>query len=246
MAEIQGIKTRWWVIGGIGAAGVVYWAYKRQQASAAAAQTSTQDPNIDPNTGLPYSAEYGSGGSSPVGLTPSLYGYTDQFGNLITPGTGQPIVTAPTTNAAWAQQAESYLTNQGGYDGPTVIAALGKALAGIALTDNELAIVQAASGFLGPPPQGWPNGAPHGSPPGGQGVTGPIATRTYSPGTTAIVVHYSKQGGWHQVAQDYYTWDQSKVPLWMVGDSLAHYNGRSGLSNPAGSTVVLPAKLYQL
>lgn len=167
MAEIQGVKTKWWLIGGVGAVGVVWWVYKRKQASAAAAATSTQDPNIDPATGQPYSTEYSGSGSSPVGVTPSLYGYQDPFGNLITPGGGS-VVTAPSTNAAWAQQAESYLTNQAGYDALTSAAALGKALGGIPLTNDEYTTVETAVGFIGQPPQGWPNGAPHQGPQTGQ------------------------------------------------------------------------------
>lgn len=175
MADMKRASTKWWIGGGIVAAGAVWWMYrKKQQASAAA---NTPDPNIDPNTGLPYSAEYGSGGSSPVGVTPSLYGYQDPFGNTITPGSGGSIVTAPSTNAAWAQQAESYLTSgPAGMNGLSVAAAIGKALGGLTLSQDEFNIVETAVGFLGRPPQGWPNGAPHMAPPGGQTGGGGVTT----------------------------------------------------------------------
>lgn len=149
------------IIGGVAAAGIVYWAYKKNKASAVTA-TST-DPNIDPTTGLPYSSgSYGSGGA--VGTSPSLYGYTDQFGSLISSGTGS-VVTAPSTNAAWAQQAASYLVANG-YSGAEVLGALGKYLAGLNLTDTEMATIQAAIAVEGNPPVAVP--PPHVAPPTGQ------------------------------------------------------------------------------
>jgi len=157
------------IFGGVAAAGLVYWMYKK---NATASSSGTTDPNIDPATGQPYSSEYyDSSSSGAVGTTPSLYGYTDPFGNLITNPSTTNVVTAPSTNEAWAQQAASYLVNQGQYDAATVYAALGMYVgsAGKAnLTDDQYAIVEAAYGYVGKPPN--PIDPPHVSPPTGQTV----------------------------------------------------------------------------
>lgn len=169
------------VAGSVVTAGVVYWAYKRN--AAANSTTTATDPGIDPTTGQPYDSEYYDGSSSAVGTSPSAYGYTDPFGNTIVPGTGQTVVTAPSTNAAWGQQAALLLINEGQYDPTTTFAAIGIYVgsAGKAnLTDDQYAIVQAAYGVMGNPPQ--PIDPPHVAPPSGQntgGVTGGIAKRHY-------------------------------------------------------------------
>jgi len=166
--KLGGIDTKWWLIGGGATAILVYVMYSRSKNSAAAAATTTTpttDPSIDPNTGLPYASEYGNY-SAASGVSPSLYGYTDQYGNLISQGTPTQTVTSPTTNAAWFQQAESYLVNSLGYDSATASAALGKYLAGAALTNDQLGIVQTALGAEGNPPSQVP--PPHVIPPVGQ------------------------------------------------------------------------------
>jgi hypothetical protein len=61
------------------------------------------------------------------------------------------VVTSPPTNAAWFQQSEAYLTQQG-FDAITVGAALGAYLAGIGLTPDQLNIVNTAIGAEGYPP----------------------------------------------------------------------------------------------
>lgn len=154
------------IVGGVAAAGIVYWAYKRNKASAA---TTTTDPNIDPATGQPYTSDYGTTGmGGATGTTPSLYGYTDQFGNLIT-NPGVTTVTHPTTNGAWVQQAAGYLIANG-YDPLTVLTALGKYIAGSALTDDQMSIVQAAIATEGRPPESVVPA--HTAPPAGQTNTG--------------------------------------------------------------------------
>jgi hypothetical protein len=162
MAEIAGVDVKWWAIGGVGAAGLVYWAYKRSQASAA----TTTDPTIDPNTGLPYG--YDTGSSPVTGVTPSAYSYIDPAtGQTIGLGSGVTGVIGPSTNAAWAQQAAAYL-NQQGFDQIAVAVALGKYLSNQNLTDDQMSIVQAAIAFVGYPPTSVP--PPHVAPPGGQTV----------------------------------------------------------------------------
>lgn len=143
----------WMIIGGVGAAGIVIWYMMRAKSGASAAGA---DPNIDPNTGIPYAQEsssgyggYGIGG----GGVPQQFGYYDpQTGQYIT-GTGS--VTTPPTNASWAQQVEAYLQTVG-YDPTTVAAALGKYLTGQVLSSDQQGIVAAAVGFYGNPPQGAP------------------------------------------------------------------------------------------
>lgn len=191
--------------GGIVAAGIVYWAYKKNKASAST--VASTDPNIDPATGQPYSSGYGTtgmGGAS--GATPSLYGYMDQFGNLITnPGT-TTTVTHPTTNGAWVQQASGYLISHG-YDPLTVLTALGKYIAGgfggATVTDDQMGIIQAAIAVEGQPPE--PVGNPHLAPPVGQtpppGPTLPDGYYFYPPTASywevaGNVKHHLSPTGW--------------------------------------------------
>lgn len=151
-------KVALFAIGGLGGLGLVYW-YKRKNAAAATADTTgtTTDPSIDPATGIPYAEEYSGGyGSSLGGI------YDPATGQTYTGAGGPPIVTQVTSNAQWAQAAEAYLISLG-YDPVTTSAALGAYLAGIGLTQDQLAIVQAAIGFEGQPPN--PPAPPH--------VTGP-------------------------------------------------------------------------
>jgi hypothetical protein len=164
----------WLIVGLVGAAGItIYFVMRARQNSASA--TSATDPNIDPSTGIPYSQEYGGYGASGLGGTPSLYGYYDpNTGQFIT-GVGSTgsggVVTAPSSNAEWAQQVEAYLSNLG-YNPMTVAAAIGRYLAGLPLTANARAIVEAALGFYGNPPQGAPPIKSQGGGGGGQGGGG--------------------------------------------------------------------------
>lgn len=143
----------WMLIGGVGAAGIVVWYIMRARSQAS---TTSQDPSIDPTTGIPYAQEsssgYGGYGVGGAGV-PQQFGYYDpQTGQYIT-GTGS--VTTPPTNASWAQQVEAYLQTVG-YDPTTVAAALGKYLTGQTLTSDQQGIVAAGVGFYGNPPMGAP------------------------------------------------------------------------------------------
>lgn len=144
--------------------GYAWWQHKKNGTAAAATDTTAAaDPSIDPTTGLPYASEYGSGYAA-TGYTGGSY-IDPTTGAYIGGGLGPSTPSAPTTNAAWAQQAEAYLA-QVGYNGVTVAAAIGKALTGQHVTADQAAIVQAAIGFEGQPPQGMPPLSV--SPPAGQ------------------------------------------------------------------------------
>lgn len=164
---------------GTGIFGLLYYKYyKNQQASqqaaaaAAAAQTATgtgagSSDQIDPATGFPYgSAEDEAALTSQAGYeSPGGYGiynttgypYESNYypnGNTI-PGTGM------TTNAQWAQAAESYLVNTTGADPNTVGNALGKYITGQPVDpDAQQPIIEQAIAFEGYPPQSGPNGYP--------------------------------------------------------------------------------------
>lgn len=169
---------------GLVAAGILgYMYYKNRSASSAAATTDTSstDPNaIDPNTGIPYADETDYSG---VGTSPGLDGvYDPTTGQYIGTGVGTALggITTVSTNAAWAQASEAYLTNLG-YDPATTAAALGAYLLGVPLTSDQYAIVQAAIGFEGTPPNGAPavqmsNGGGSGNSQGGTGNTGGTST----------------------------------------------------------------------
>jgi hypothetical protein len=152
-------STRNWLIVGIlgGGVVVVYYVMRARSSAATNATGTTTDPSIDPSTGIPY-AEEDSGALGAYGTSPSLYGYTDPSTGAFISGVGAGatgVVTAPSTNASWAQQVEAYLQNLG-YNPTSVAAALGKYLTGQSLSADQAAIVAAAQGFYGNPPQGAP------------------------------------------------------------------------------------------
>ena len=191
----------WLLIGALGAAGVVIWyvMYSRAKGSTTAASSDA----IDPNTGIPYSQEYGSmGGYGPSGVTPSLYGYTDPTTGAFISGVGAGatgVVTAPSTNASWAQQVEAYLQNIG-YDPVAIAAAIGKYLTGQTLTSDQSGIVAAAQGFFGPPPQGAPVISvtpPSGNGSGG-GSTGFTSFKTLIVPRNETFAEYAKRMHWTQ------------------------------------------------
>lgn len=152
--------------------------------------TTTTDTSIDPNAsgayGSGYGGDYSTGGSADYS-PPELDSYVDpSTGAVITGGGATPVytppkpvvITKPTTNAQWAQQASAYLVQQG-FDAITVATALGKYFSNQNLTDNQLSVVQAALAAEGNPPN--PPPPPHVAPPSGQptGVTsGTIKPKT--------------------------------------------------------------------
>lgn len=153
---LKGKNTKtWFIIGGIGVAVIVFYMWSMKKSSGSSSQST--DPNIDPATGVPYSAEYSTGGgySNPYGASSSLSGYYDPGTGAFISGSGS-TVTSPATNASWAQQVEAYLVTNAGYSATDVAAAIGKALTGQPLNTDQAAIVAAAKGFFGEPPQGMP------------------------------------------------------------------------------------------
>lgn len=203
-------STRNWILlGGVGAAGLIIWYVMRSKSAAnqQAAATASTDPSIDPSTGLPWAAEMGGGVGGYGGGTPSLYGYYDPSTGQYITGTGAGgIVTQPTTNASWAQQAEQYLMTLG-YDPVHTAAALGKYLTGQPLTPDQMSIVQAALAFFGQPPQGAPAPKPIPSPnphpkpkpkpkPGPGGPPGPFGYKTLKVTKNETLAQFAKEHNW--------------------------------------------------
>ena len=162
------------IIAGVGGGVYIWWRHKNQAASAAPAAASA----------FGYGYGYGYGGygySNPAFNDPYItgaYGYGGMYGYGIGVGYGAGVPNPPSapsqvasTNAAWAQAAESYLSNTGGYDPGTVAGALGIYLSGGTPTTDQQSIIDAAIAFEGYPPTAGPNGYPpaiHTAPPGGQ------------------------------------------------------------------------------
>jgi hypothetical protein len=167
-----------YIIGGIaGIAGLGYFWYKHKENAAATAATPASNA-------YGYGNQYGYGGygyNNPAFNEPYIggeYGYGGAYGYGIGEGYGVGTPYPPgvptqlaTTNAAWAQAAEQYLSQTGGYDPGTVAAALGIYITGSTLTAAQQAVVEAAIAFEGYPPQPGANGYPpamHTTTPGGQ------------------------------------------------------------------------------
>lgn len=161
------IKWYWWALGGTAAVGVVWIAYRRNQASAAATtDTSSTDTQ---------SQDYYGTGTDLGSYSPGTVGYyTDPYGNPITPGPGQTVVTVPTSHAEWEALAVGKMT-AAGYDPVTVTTALGLWLNNSTISQAQWVIVQTALGLQGPPPD--PQPVLHLAPPSSQ--TNP--TRLASP-----------------------------------------------------------------
>lgn len=163
------------IAGGIVAVVVTFYLYEKHKNSAATASTTSTAPGQ-------YGYGYGYGGygySNPAFNEPYVggeYGYGGLYGYGIGEGYGEGSPTPPivpiTTNAAWAQAAENYLTENGGYDAGTVAAALGIYITGSTLSAAQQAIVEAAIAFEGYPPTAGASGYPpalHTSASAGQG-----------------------------------------------------------------------------
>ena len=152
-APIKKVKPMYlWGAGAAIALGVVLWMRRSTGATAAlpAGDTGTagsdQSSYTDPN-----GYAYGSSGDY-SNIDPNLMASGSPYSVIPTVGASN-TVTLPVTNADWAQQAETYLTQQG-YDSITVAAALGKYLMHHTMTTNQAEIVEAAIAFYGYPPTG--------------------------------------------------------------------------------------------
>lgn len=141
----------------------------RGSSAAPATTTTATDPSIDPNTGIPYADEGGSGGIDPATDIP----YADEAGggsygaypdNTNLDAEGYPIgsaqdlayqqqtATGISTNSEWLQAAEGDLPG----DQATIQAALSGVLGGITVTTAQKNLFLEAVGINGPPPQGYP------------------------------------------------------------------------------------------
>lgn len=238
--KIGGVPT--WGVAVLFAAlfvGILWYRNRNKAATPTTAPTDTTAPPLD-NTG-------GQASTDPIqawlAQNPTSSAYP--VGNTAGLGASTPI-----TNDQWARLVIDELLAKG--NDPTLVEnAIAHYLQGATLTDAERAVVNLALQLQGSPPEGTlPVNTTGGGTGGGTPTpSGPllIAKRKDNPGNTGpIRMKITSDGGWHQVATDHYTWDTTSVPLWRVGDSLAHYNGQSGLSNPKGQTVILPFNLYQL
>ena len=111
---------------------------------------SRQAPEVPPGA----DGMYASGDLSEYGLS-TTGGPTTVTGNTGSTVTDATSATAIDTNAEWTGAAVERLTNQG-YDGATVLAALGEFLARRSLDASEATIARAALAAAGQPPVGGP------------------------------------------------------------------------------------------
>ena len=151
-------KKGYVIVGGVVAAGLAYYLYKKRQTAAATATTAATlvtDPAgmtcaaVDPTTGYcPGTAQDLANGGS--GSSGSGYGGTTTQTANSNPNSGPGSFTS---NGAWAQYAINYMTNGGtsaNFD--AVSSALGKAESGQCLQAAELSIYQQAIGVAGSMP----------------------------------------------------------------------------------------------
>lgn len=155
------------MVAAVFAGGVVAYAYYTRSSRGGggdAAPSGGPDPSIDPFTGLPYADEFNMG---TAGQGPSYQGiYDPATGQWITPGS--QTVTGYGSNAEWSQKALLVLTATG-YDGVAVSGALGNALNGVAVTNDQLNMFNTARALVGEPPYPFPAIVHAGTP--GSGTT---------------------------------------------------------------------------
>lgn len=166
------LDWKWWAIGGVGVVAAVYWYSKKTKAAATTAPISADTSATDSSTsGLDSTDLYGSDSSGYYDYSTGTYGGTAPYPSPYGSPYGYPpgsTTYVPTTNAQWAQQAETLLVQEN-FDATQVAIALGKYLTGQALTSDQLSIVQAAIALEGEPPQSVP--PPHTTPSTGQTAT---------------------------------------------------------------------------
>lgn len=186
------------LIGGVvigGGVGIYLWYRHKESAS------STPAAAAGSSAAYGYGYGYGYGGygyNNPAFNEPYIggeYGYGGLYGYGIGEGYGVGTATPPvqdvTTNAAWAQAAENYLTENGGYDPATVAAALGIYITGSTLSAAQQAVVEAAIAFEGYPPNAGASGYPpamHTSTSTGQGGGGGSGSGGGGTGAKTIAV----------------------------------------------------------
>lgn len=170
---LAGANKKMWLIGGgvaVIVGGYVMLKKKNQGASGSASGAYAYGYGAygyGAMTSVPLAYGYGSQGYG-------YYGYGGAYGGM--GGYGSPAppsvpAQVATTNAGWAQAAESYLTSQG-YASMTVAAALGKYLTGQTVNSSDQAIIEAAIAFEGYPPTAGANNYPPNIHTAGQGSQG--------------------------------------------------------------------------
>ena len=166
-------KTYVYAGAGVVVVGVGFWWWHQRSAAnaaAAAAATSTDDTTtdsapIDTATGYPTGsaqdlaalAEQNAaiGTDDGAGLDTSDDG--GGGGNLIS---SEPTAGGYSSNGAWAQGVETYMTETAGADPTTVAAALGKYISGQDMTQDQISVAQQAIAFQGYPPVSGSDGYP--------------------------------------------------------------------------------------
>lgn len=130
------------IVGGLGAAFVLYRYYQSRQAAASAAATDT-------------SGTFGDAGSIPSVSGTALGGYGLPADTSTTVGsTVGSYGFSGTTNDQWTQYAADQLIQSETWSYTDIVGALGNYLSGKALTSAQVTIVQAAIAVAGYPPVG--------------------------------------------------------------------------------------------
>lgn len=146
------VKNKNVAIGGGVVVGIVLFAYWKKKKQVPVADGTTVDPNaIDPNTGVPYGQESGSGGGYYTNASvPNPY--VTQTGTTGTSAQGY------TSNSAWLLDAEQYAVNQFGVSYTLAASALGKYLSqsSSGLSTDEYTAVSEVVALIGQPPNGGP------------------------------------------------------------------------------------------
>jgi hypothetical protein len=121
---------------------------------------ATESSPINPATGFPYGSTEDANALAGQGFSYSGGIIGDAGLSSGGGGSGQPTAGAFTTNGAWSQAAEDYLSNTVGLDSNVVGNALGKYITGAPLTPDQVNIIQQAIAFTNYPPVNGPSGYP--------------------------------------------------------------------------------------
>lgn len=148
------VKNKNVAIGAAVVGGIVLLAYYRQKRKVPTSTGQTVDPNaIDPQTGIPYGEEQGSGGGYYTNASvPNPY--VSQTGTQTTTGTGGNYA----NNELWLAAAIQDATNLFGVTYTLATVAFGKYLAKTpgGLNPSEYQAVSEVVATIGPPPNGGP------------------------------------------------------------------------------------------
>lgn len=227
-----------------GVGGYVWWKHKKMAASA---------PSVTSGAAAAYGYGYGYGAYgynvdqeladeelAAGGYGYGGYGYGISGVGSVGLGVGSPVPPVQvspvaSTNAEWAQAAETYFANNGIYDATTAAAALGKYITGGTLSANQQAVVQAAIGVEGYPPTAGTNNFPpnmHSTPPVGQP----------KPGNPKVAQHTISAPGGQDLNQIFAANGVSDETKGIkVNPSLRRKYYGTRVKVPKGTRVVIPA-----